>query len=294
MSATIWKSEEARARLEEWHERFADRITVPLEKHFVETSFGRNLVLTGGPESSLPLVCLHAMRTGSAHLLSELGPLLERFRIIAPDLPNQSVYGPQIKVPLNDDSLAQWLLEVLDGFGIEKVYLFGVSWGGFIARQIATVAPERVEKLVLLVPAGIVNGSHWVGLTRMAIPMLKYRFWPTEKNLRAFLDPLLTTWDEHWAQFMGESLNDMAFNFEIPPLASDAELRQIQSPTLVLGADNDISFPGEKLVKRAQLLIPNCDVEVIADCKHCPPTTEEFRLWLADRVIRFLNQDGLS
>ena len=44
-------------------------------------------------------------------------------------------------------------LEVLDGLGIGSFDLLGVSWGGFVARQTASVATGRVRKLVLLVPA---------------------------------------------------------------------------------------------------------------------------------------------
>ena len=90
------------------------------------------------------------MRTGSAHLLSELGPLLHRFRVIAPDLPGQSVRGPQVRLPLDDDSNGRRLLDVLDGLGLSEVNLFGVSWGGFVARLTASMAPDRVRRLALL------------------------------------------------------------------------------------------------------------------------------------------------
>jgi len=294
VSATVWKTEAGRARLEAWYERFRGRIAAPTESREVPTSLGPSHVLLAGPASGPPLVCLHAMRTGSAHLVSELGGLLDRFRVVAPDLPGQSVRGSQVRASLADDSLARWLLEVCDGLGLGEVNLFGVSWGGFVARQTASAAPARVRRLALLVPAGVVNGSHWKGLTRMALPLLRYRLWRSERNLRRFLDPLLTTWDEDWAAYMGDTLRDMPMDLRIPPLATDDQLRALSMPTLVLGAADDISFPGRPMAARVKALVPHADVEVIADCKHCPPTTDAFRAWLAARLTHCFTADSGS
>lgn len=287
MAPTAWKDEAARTRLEEWFERFRKRIPVPVQSREIPTRHGASHVLLAGPEEAPPIVCLHAMRTGSAHLLSELGPLARHFRLIAPDLPGQSVRGPRARLPLRDASCARWLLEVLDGLGLGTFGLFGVSWGGFVARLTASAAPERVRGLALLVPAGIANGSHWKGLTAMALPMLRYRLRPSEPNLRRLLEPLLTTWDPDWAEYMGATLRDLRTDLRIPPLATDAELRLLTMPVLVLGAGDDISFPGQAILDRVRSILPTAQGEVIPGCKHCPPPTDAFRSWLAGRLGTF-------
>jgi 2-hydroxy-6-oxonona-2,4-dienedioate hydrolase len=287
VTQTVWRDEAARTRLEGWFDIFRARISVPTESRQLPSRHGPSHVLLAGPADGPPLLCLHAMRTSSAHLLSELGPLLQQFRVIAPDLPGQSVRGPQVRLPLNDDSNARWLLDILDGLSLGEVNVFGVSWGGFVARLLASSAPDRVSRLALLVPAGIANGSHWKGLTRMALPLLRYRLWRSERNLRRFLDPLLTTWDADWARYMGESLRDMPMDLRIPPLATDAELKRLTMPVLVLGAAEDISFPGEEVVARVRSQLPHADGELIAGCKHCPPTTDNFRAWLGSRLGDF-------
>lgn len=287
MGVRVWKGDAARGRLEAWFDRFRARIPVPVESRDVPTRHGPSHVLLGGPADGPPLVCLHPMRAGSAHLLSELGPLLDRFRVIAPDIPGQSVRGPHVRLPLDGDSAARWLLDILDGLGLESVGLFGVSWGGFVARQTASVAPGRVRRLALLVPAGVANGSHWKGLTRMALPLLRYRLRRSDRNLRRFLDPLLTTWDADWAAYMGDTLRDMPMDLRVPPLATDDELRRLTMPVLALGAADDLSFPGAAVAGRVRSAVPHAEVEVIAGCKHCPPTTPEFRAWLSGRLSAF-------
>lgn len=286
--APVWRDEASRLRLEAWHQRFQARSPLPASSVVVETSLGASHILLSGPEDAPPLVCLHAMRTGSAHLLSELHPLAKRFRLVAPDLPGQSVLGPRVRAPLRDGSLARWLVEILDELHVGEADLLGISFGGFVARLAASAYPDRFRSLVLVVPAGIVNGSHWRGLTRMALPLLRYRIRPSEANLKALLRPLLTSWDGEWAAFMADTWKDMKLDPRIPPLATDGELRGLSVPTLVIGADEDISFPGEAMVERVRTLVPNVEVELLRQCRHCPPTTPEFRSWLAERVTRFL------
>ncbi|WP_391556724.1 alpha/beta fold hydrolase [Rosistilla ulvae] len=236
---------------------------MPVENRNVPSRYGDSHALITGTVDGPPLVCLHAMRTGSAFLVSELNPLLERFRVIAPDLPGQSVRGPQVRLSLNDDSYARWLFDVLDGLGLETVSLFGVSWGGFVARQSATLAPDRVDSLALLVPAGIVRGSHVTGLIKMAYPMLRYSVRRSEPNLKRWLSSLFTTWDDHWAGFTRDAVRDMPFDLRIPPLASDQDLQKLTMPVLALGAENDICFPGKQLVNRICDQAPHCRGEVI-------------------------------
>jgi 2-hydroxy-6-oxonona-2,4-dienedioate hydrolase len=292
--APVWRDEASRERLEAWHEHFRTRIRTPVASITVHTSLGRSHVLLAGAEDAPPLMCLHAMRTGSAHLLSELQPLATRFRLIAPDLPGQSVLGPQIRASLRDSSLADWLVEVMDQLQVGKAPLLGISWGGFVARLAASAHPGRFSAMVLIVPAGIVNGSHWRGLAQMALPLLRYRFSPSRSNLEAFLQPLLTTWDDDWAAYLADTLKDMKIDPRIPPLATDEALRGLGIRTLVLGGDLDISFPGQAMIERVRTLMPDVEAEVLLQCKHCPPTTSDFQLWLAERVTSFLSQPAGS
>lgn len=285
----IWKSHDGKLRLETWYERFLQKIDREVTSTQVPTRFGESHVLVTGPASAPPLVCLHAMRTGASFMLSEMGHALGHFRIYAPDLPGQSVRGLDRRLPLKDDSHANWLADVLEGLGLDKVNLFGVSWGGYVARNAASAMPERVARLGLMVPAGIANGSHVTGLVKMAWPMIRYRIKPSDANLRKLLEPILTTWDEDWAGFMATSLNDMKMDPRIPPLASDDALKKLTMPLLVLGGDQDISFPGEAIAKRLAQTTPHADVEVLKNCKHCTPCTPEFRTWLANRLVTFFS-----
>jgi 2-hydroxy-6-oxonona-2,4-dienedioate hydrolase len=290
VGSKVFKSEAARERIAGWYDRFLARANVPVEHQTVATIHGPSHVLLAGDPSQAPLVCLHGALASSAHLLGELRPLVERYRLGLVDVPGQSVRAPEVRLPLTDDSFPRWLLEVLDGLGLGDIHLLGVSWGGNVAWRTAALAPDRVRRLVLMVPAGFVTGPVWAGITRMGLPLAMYRMFPNERRLHKFLGGLLTTWDDDWANYLGDAFRDYNLDMRVPPRATDAELRGLTMPTLVIGARDDLSFPGEKLIRRVTGRIPRVETELI-DGRHCPPTTPEFRAWTAERVARFLDAD---
>ena len=57
------------------------------------------------------------------------------------------------------DDIAHVYLELMDLLGLPTVDLIGCSVGGWIAAEMATKAPERFTKLVLVGPVGVKTGS---------------------------------------------------------------------------------------------------------------------------------------
>ena len=203
------------------------------------------------------------MRTGAPFLLSELSLLSENARLYVPDIPGQSVRGIDKKFLLRDASYAYWLCDVLDSLELNSVGLFGVSWGGWIARMTASSFPERVDRMALLVPAGIVNGSHIKSMLKMLFPLIRYKISPTRANLKTLLGPILTTFDDEWLDFIETAMHDWQLDCRIPPLATDTQLSSLQVPTLAIAAEHDRSFPGQLLIDRVSRTIPHAETELL-------------------------------
>ncbi|WNG38707.1 alpha/beta hydrolase [Archangium violaceum] len=286
---SAFRGEQAKTVLLQWFDRFRDRLEVPTESRRVKTRFGDTHVLVGGPEGAPPVVVLHGAMASSAHVLRELEPLLARFRVHAVDVIGQSVKSADARPSVSNNEYGEWLSDVLDGLSLQRAHVIGVSWGGFISIRLAAFAPERIDRLVLLVPAGVVKGSSWEGFTKLGLPMMLYRLSPSEQRLKAFVRHLLTTTDDDWAPYLGDALRSYNMDMRVPALATPDELKGLKAPTLVLGADTDVSFPGQKLLARAHQLFPTlADTELLENCRHCPPTTDTFRRWLSERISGFL------
>ncbi|MEM9367740.1 MAG: alpha/beta hydrolase [Planctomycetota bacterium] len=294
VQSNLWKSTEGRERLAGWYDHFLKKVDLPIDRVVVKTSIGESGLLIVGDEEAPPLVCLHGMRTGAAFLLSEITALAVSFRLYVPDIPGQSVIGPDVRMPVSDHAHANWLKDVIDELSLASVHLFGVSWGGYVARLMATAYPDRILSLSMLCPAGVVNGSHLTGLAKMMWPLIRHKLRPTERSLRTLLAPIMTTWDDDWAGAFDCALHHLKMDARVPPLATDHDLRELEMPMLVMAGEEDISFPGEELISRVRRLVPDADTELIENCKHCPPTTDAFRSWLATRVSDFVQQPTIE
>ncbi|MBX3252330.1 MAG: alpha/beta hydrolase [Myxococcales bacterium] len=287
---SMFKNAEARVRMASWYDRFHARIPSPTASRVVQTRFGDTHVLVGGPDDAPPVVVLHGALASSAHALVELAPLLERFRLHAVDVIGQSVKSADARPRVDNDDYGHWLADVLDGLELSCARVVGISWGGFASIRLAAAHPARIEKLALLVPAGLVGSPAWDGWVRVGWPMTKYVLFPSEARLRAFMKNLLTTPDDReWVGFLGDAFRAYNLSMKVPALARPEDLSAFTAPTLVLAADRDASFPGAALLQRAREVFPNlAESELIPNCNHCPPTTDDFRAWLAQRIGAFL------
>ncbi len=289
---SMFRSDSSKALMLEWYERFHDRLCVPTERRTVNTRCGETHVLVGGRAESPPVVLLHGAMASSAHVMVEAAPLLDRYRIYAVDVMGQSPKSADYRPSVANQEYGQWLGDVMDALELPRAHLVGISWGGFVSLQLAALSPQRIERLVLMVPAGIINTPAWTGFKRMGLPLLLYRLFPTDRRLQAFLRNLLTTTDDDWASYLRDALGAYRLDMRVPPLIRPGTLDDLTAPTLVIAADGDASFPGSKLLKRASELIPSLvGQELLSDSNHCPPTTDEFRAWMSERIGAFLDGD---
>ncbi|MBL8910622.1 MAG: alpha/beta hydrolase [Archangium sp.] len=289
---TLFKNEQSKAAVATWFERFRQRIPHAVESRRVTTTFGETHLLVGRPPDAPPLVLLHGALASSAHVLVELAPLLERFRVYAIDVIGQSVMSADVRLSAKNDDYGRWLDEVMEQLKLDRTHVVGVSWGGFVATRLAVVAPQRIVKLALLTPAGLVSGPGWQGFVEVGWPMTMYLFFPSPKRLEKFLSGLLTTLDDReWVDFLGVAFRSYAMGgMQVPALVTPEQLQRFDAPTFILGADRDLQFPADRIAARAPSLFKQLQsVEVIKDCRHCPPTTPQFRAWLGEKLTVFLH-----
>jgi len=106
--------------------------------------------LSWGDAGARPLLALHGWLDNAASF-SLLAPLLPQHHVVAVDLSGHgrsAQRSPDATYQIWDD--LPELLGVLDSLGWERFALMGHSRGAVIASLLASVIPERVERLVLL------------------------------------------------------------------------------------------------------------------------------------------------
>lgn len=99
------------------------------------------------------LLLIHGLGSNAKGWMKNIPELAKKYRVIALDLPG---YGKSDKgaYAYSMEFYAQVLKELLDNLGIEKATFIGHSMGGQISITTALTFPKKVEKLVLISPAG--------------------------------------------------------------------------------------------------------------------------------------------
>lgn len=109
-----------------------------------------------GPRGDpLPIVLIHGT-SASLHTWEGWAQALQgRRRVISFDLPGFGLTGPRADGDYRGDADARFVLALLDKLGVARCVIGGNSLGGEVAWRVATLAPERVDRLVLVDAAGL-------------------------------------------------------------------------------------------------------------------------------------------
>jgi len=107
---------------------------------------------------ALPIVHVHGFAISGTYLMPTARRLAHRAQNVVLDLPG---YGRSERrdYTLGIPALATALREILDALELERVVLVGNSMGCPVALELAHAATDRVDRLVLVSPAGGVHNQ---------------------------------------------------------------------------------------------------------------------------------------
>jgi pimeloyl-ACP methyl ester carboxylesterase len=147
-----------------------------------------------GPKDAPVLLLLHGFPT-SSHMFRDLIPLLvDKYRVIAPDLPGfgQSDMPSHKDFKYSFDALADRIERFTEVIGLKRFALYVFDYGAPTGFRLAMRRPERIAALISQ------NGNAYEeGLSSGWNPIRAYWNEPSAANreaLRAFLQPATTVW----------------------------------------------------------------------------------------------------
>lgn len=101
-----------------------------------------------------PLVFVHGLSGSWTNWLEQLPAFAQERRVIAMDLPGFGC-SPMPRERISISGYARILDDLFAALGLDRGAVVGNSMGGFVSAELAINFPERVERLVLVSPAGI-------------------------------------------------------------------------------------------------------------------------------------------
>lgn len=123
-------------------------LTAEETSQVVDTARGKIHLNTAG--EGHPVVMLHGSgpgATGWSNFRPNMGPLSERFRVIAADMPG---WGGSDPVTYEERDHVSDAIALLDALGIEKAAFVGNSMGGATSLKVAGRYPDRVSHVVTM------------------------------------------------------------------------------------------------------------------------------------------------
>jgi len=242
---------------------------VPYEQVDVRSRFGTTHVVICGPETAPPLLLLHGYMATLTMWWPNIAAFSKDYRVYAVDVMGQPGRSRPNEPIRNVADFASWLTATLDALHLDCVFLVGMSFGGWLALNYAVAAPQRVRKLVLLSPGGLLPMVRQFTVRGMIMVWL-----PTRLTVNSFFRWLGFT-DRAYANLLDMvclGLKHFRMPIEtarvMPAVVSDEALRAMSAPTLLLIGDHEVISNPRLALERARRLIPDFEGELVSGCRH--------------------------
>jgi pimeloyl-ACP methyl ester carboxylesterase len=243
-----------------------------------------NVVDTGG-EGKPPLLFIHGLGASWRCWLLNLAYFTESYRCIAPDLPG---FG-ESPLPAEDISIngyARSIDELCTALDIESPLVIGNSMGGFVGAELTISYPTRVQRLVLVSPAGITSehlarrplmtAARLAAMTEMALASHLDDFVRRRRLRRMVLQAVVRYPERLSGPLAWELIHGSGRAGFLPAL--DAligysvrdRLARIEIPVLLVWGRNDMLVPVGDAEHYAELIGPNARKVIFEDTGHVP------------------------
>jgi pimeloyl-ACP methyl ester carboxylesterase len=291
MAESIYKTPEGEAEIRMLYDRALAGLGLGYESLTVATRLGDTHVIALGTEGAPPVVFLPGGNALNPTCLKWFLPLAERYRLYAPDIVGQPGLSAQTRPSPKGDGHAFWMEDVLDGLGLERAPLVGLSYGATIAIRTMGVAPERVCRAALVSPAAIAAGPFLRMLVEIGAPTLLYRLRPTQERLERTAMTLFTEPEDPAfgpaVRQLGAALRHLRLDADLPRTATEEELAGFGGAVAVFASEKDALFPARAVLPRAKEIFPNLALaESLRGCRHVPSKAALGRV--NERVLAFL------
>lgn len=242
------------------------------------------------------MVLLHGAGVDNASLSwGDIGPRLAEagYRVIAPDHPGHG-QSPPARQPVTQERLVAYVAEFVDGMGLDRYVIGGLSLGGGMTIGHVLDRPERVTGAMLLgsygimprLSDGLLSGlrqlvtwgtvrtgllkavTRWVGTNRAAMTRSMHALIKDPRQLTdALMDEIMTAAAQPdgfdaFDQWQRDQVRWNLLRTDYTP-----RLVEVSCPVLIIHGDRDPGVPVAR-ARAAAELIPDAQLKVVGGAGH--------------------------
>ncbi len=223
----------------------------------IKTNFGQTNCIISGNENKPPILVIHGSNGCAPIALETYIDLKDEYCIYAVDVLAQPNKSAETRLSMSDDSYGKWLNEIIAELSLTNVTLAGFSFGGLIILKTLIHDESNIKEVFLSAPAYIVNGNPIKALFKFFIPMKRFMKTKKPKYLNQFLSVAFTEQDNFAFNYLSAVFQYFNMDFTPVPIIKTKEANTIQTPITLVAAEDDIVFPGTKMIKRANKIFPS-------------------------------------
>ncbi len=285
----VYKSKASEKALIDLYDKQLARLNIEFEDLYVETRFGLSHVIKSGNKEGKPVLLFHGGNSTAPYYLAGFCDLLKHNCVYTVDTIGHPGKSAQTVLSAKTMDYGVWASDVISALGFEKICCIGGSYGGGVLVKLMCVSPEKVEKSVLIVPSGIANVSTFRVMVNMGIPMMMYIITKNEYWLRKTI--LLMAMDEKnidddTYEMVKCSFENAVVKAGLPSNVPQEMLSKFTAPTLMITAEKDCLFPGEKVINKAKTILTNLETVLLHGQGHlCVPPSNVMK-----RIVDFISE----
>jgi len=251
-----------------------------LEERRADLADARLRYLAGG--AGIPVVLLHGLGGTAANWIELLPTAVERYRVLAPDLPGHGRSG-RLSAGAGINAFADSVGALIEHEAAAPALLAGHSFGGLVALRLAQRRPDLVRGLLLAAPAGIRSSARVVraavlaaGIVRPTrwVAPLRHRYASRAWYRRALFRPWFVSdavalssratlgFLEGAAQHVDIRTAGRALVVDDPR----SDLEHVRCPVMIVWGARDPQLPLEDAFEYARRL--RAKLRLVADCGH--------------------------
>ena len=285
---SVYRTPRGRAEFQAFYDKVLQRLPFPWRTTTLPTAFGRTHVTIAGNADGAPLLCLPGMSIAGPMMLEFFARHARDRLLIAPDLIGHPGRSEDRRHPTRDHGFGRWLAELMDGLKLDRADMAGASFGAAFGLDLAALAPERVGKLALIVPAGLTPRLPYVTFYfPFFLSWLIYRHVPYRPALARIARPLGRSLSADNLDYMDLVIRETVYYRHRPagPFFP-ADLAGYREPVFLVTTGRDNLFPRAPTLANARAALPIAEEVFLPDSAHMPGDAEMVEVH--EKLARFL------
>ncbi|MEH6618195.1 alpha/beta hydrolase [Maribacter arcticus] len=276
---SLYKSETGKVEILNLYNQKLEGLNINYQYQDVETSFGKTNVIIVGDASKPPILIVHGSNGCAPIALETYSGLEVHFQVFAVDVLAQPNKSAETRLSMKNDDYGKWLHEVIDNLKLKEVTLAGFSFGGLVILKALEFKDANIKEVFLTAPAYLVDGNPLKALFKVFIPIKRYIKTKKVTYVERFLNELFTEKDAFAIEFLSKVFLHFKIDFSPVPNIKTQAAKSIKTAITLIAAKNDLMFPGEKMIKRANKIFPSLKKTILLEqSKHVQNSDDNKRI----------------